>query len=64
MISIDQKNPHTGFERRYVLKHRYLWEQKNGPLPAGTRLRCLDGDRQNTDPSNWEVRLSRRPKRR
>jgi hypothetical protein len=64
LISIDQKNPHTGFERRYVLKHRYLWEQKNGPLPAGTRLRCLDGDRQNTDPSNWEVRLSRRPKRR
>lgn len=27
-ISINRKNPHTGFERRYVLKHKYLWEKK------------------------------------
>lgn len=53
-ISIDQTNPHTGFERRHVLKHKYLWEQKNGPLPKGMALKCLDGNRQNTDPTNWE----------
>lgn len=53
-ISIDETNPHTGFERRYVLKHRYLWEQKNGPLSDGLALKCLDGNRTNTDPSNWE----------
>jgi hypothetical protein len=54
-ISVDQENPHTGFERRYVLKHRWLWEQKHGPLPEGMALKCLDGDRLNTDPSNWEA---------
>lgn len=54
-ISIDETNPHTGFERRYVLKHRWLWEQKNGPVPEGMALKCLDGDKLNTDPSNWEA---------
>lgn len=54
-ISIDECNPHTGFERRYVLKHRYVWEQANGPVPAGMFLKCLDGNRLNTDPTNWEA---------
>jgi hypothetical protein len=54
-ISIDGTNPHTGFERRYVLKHRWLWEQANGPLPDGHVLKCLDGHKTNTDPSNWEA---------
>lgn len=53
-ISIDEPNPHTGFERRYVLKHRYLWEKANGPVPDGHCLKCLDGDRTNTDPTNWK----------
>lgn len=53
-ISVDQQNPHTGYRRRYVLKHKWLWEQANGPVPAGHALKCLDGNRQNTDPSNWE----------
>lgn len=53
-ISIDETNPHTGYERRYVLKHRYLWEQKNGPLADGMCLKCLDGNRLNSDPANWE----------
>lgn len=54
-ISVDQVNPHTGFGRRYVLKHRYLWEQKNGPVPKGHVLKSLDGNKLNTDPSNWEL---------
>lgn len=53
-ISIEETNPHTGYHRRYVLKHKWLWEQANGPLPAGFALKCL-GDRLNTDPSNWEA---------
>lgn len=53
-ISIAEKNPHTGFGRRYVHKHRYLWEQKNGAIPEGHFLKCLDGNRQNTDLSNWK----------
>lgn len=53
-ISIAETNPHTGYERRYVLKHKHLWEQLHGPVPAGHCLKCL-GDRLNTDPSNWEL---------
>lgn len=53
-ISIDEVNPHTGFGRRYVLKHRYLWERANGPVPKGMALKCKT-DRLNTDPSNWEL---------
>lgn len=54
-LSIEAVNPHTGYPRRYVLKHKYLWEQKHGPVPPGMCLKCLDGNRQNTDPSNWEA---------
>ena len=53
-ISVAETNPHTGYERRYVLKHRHLWEQLHGPVPAGHVLKCLDGNRLNTDPSNWK----------
>lgn len=53
-ISVRQTNPHTGFNRRYVLKHRWLWEQAHGPVPAGMCLKCK-GDQLNCDPSNWEL---------
>ncbi len=53
-ISINETNPHTGYGRRYVLKHRWLWEKANGPVPAGMALKCR-GERINTDPSNWEL---------
>ena len=53
-ISVNERNPHTGYERRYVLKHRWLWEKENGPVPDGMALKCLDGDRTNVDPSNWD----------
>ena len=52
-ISVGERNPHTGFERRYVHKHRWLWEKKYGPIPEGHVLKCLDGDKTNCDPSNW-----------
>ena len=54
-ISVAEVNPHTGADRRYVHKHRLLWEQANGKIPEGHRLKCLDGNKQNTDPSNWEA---------
>lgn len=54
-ISVAETNPHTGYGRRYVLKHRWLWEKANGPVPKGHCLKCLDGDKTNTDPSNWEL---------
>lgn len=54
-VSVDQPNPHTGYSRRYVLKHRWLWEQANGPLPKGYCLKCMDGDKLNTNPTNWQA---------
>lgn len=54
-ICIDEPNPWTGASTRMYHKHRWLWEKLNGPVPEGQRLKCLDGDRTNTDPSNWEA---------
>jgi hypothetical protein len=53
-VSVNETNPHTGFERRYVLKHKWLWEQKHGRVPKGMALKCK-GNRLNADPSNWEL---------
>jgi hypothetical protein len=53
-ICIDEANPWTGARTRMVHKHRLLWEKANGPVPEGMRLKCLDGDKTNTDPANWE----------
>lgn len=54
-ISVAETNPHTGFERRYVLKHRWLWEKAHGPIPEGMVLKCTSTNAHNTDPSNWEL---------
>jgi hypothetical protein len=35
--------------------HLLNWEAINGPLPKGHALKCLDGNRLNCDPSNWEA---------
>lgn len=54
-VSVAETNPHTGYHRRFVQEHRWLWEKANGPVPVGYALKCLDGDKANTDPSNWEA---------
>ena len=54
-VSIDETNPHTGYQRRYVLKHRHEWEKVNGPIPEGHALKCLSSDKTNCDPTNWEA---------
>lgn len=52
-VKADHKNdrPYRGQWHR---KHTLLWERKNGPMPRGHRLKCIDGNKSNTDPSNWE----------
>lgn len=50
---VDEPNPHTGANCRTVQKHRWLWIKKNGPVPEGHKLKCVDGDKLNCDPSNW-----------
>lgn len=55
VMIVDETNPWTGAETRPVHKHRYLWEKVNGPVPKGHVLKCLDGDKTNCDPSNWQA---------
>jgi hypothetical protein len=34
--------------------HTLRWEAVHGPVPKGHALKCLDGNRLNTAPENWE----------
>lgn len=43
----------TGLKLR--LQHHVLWEKLHGPIPSGSMLKCRNGDRLSTDPSNWEL---------
>lgn len=52
-LIVNEAHPQTGAPTRRVLKHKWLWERENGPLPEGHCLKCLDGDRLNSDPNNW-----------
>jgi hypothetical protein len=54
-IIVGETNPHTGAATHRVMKHRWLWEKAHGPVPDGHRLKCLHGNKLNTDPSNWEA---------
>lgn len=51
---IERKvNDDLPMQRRWRAVHLIDWERENGPLPEGHCLKCLDGDRRNTDPTNW-----------
>jgi len=51
-----ERKIHDGqpIQSRWQTVQRINWEQQNGPVPDGHVLKCLDGDKTNTDPSNWE----------
>ncbi|OBQ72380.1 HNH endonuclease [Mesorhizobium loti] len=50
-----ERKVHEGIplSSRWRLVHVLRWEEAHGPLPAGAALKCLDGNRRNTEPSNW-----------
>lgn len=48
-------NEELPFKRRWRAVHRIEWEALHGPLPDSHCLKCLDGNKLNTDPSNWEA---------
>ncbi|KAA3642118.1 MAG: HNH endonuclease [Proteobacteria bacterium] len=52
MICVDQVNPHTGAPRHYVLKHKWIWEKANGPIPPKHILKFVDGDKSNCNLEN------------
>lgn len=52
-----ERKIHDGMplQSRWRFVHLVRWEEINGPIPAGMVLKCRDGDRLNTDPSNWDL---------
>ena len=48
-------NDDLPLQARWRFIHLIRWEEINGPIPAGHALKCLDGDRTNTEPANWEL---------
>ena len=40
---------------KYVLEHRYIWEQKNGKIPEGFILHHRDENKHNNDINNLEL---------
>ncbi len=52
-----ERKIHDGLPRqsRWRLVHLLNWEELHGPVPEGMCLKSRDGDRQNTDVSNWEL---------
>ena len=52
-----ERKIHDGMplQSRWRAVHLIRWEEVNGPVPDGHALKCLDGDRRNTDPANWEA---------
>lgn len=52
-----ERKIHDGLpmQSRWRAVHLVNWEKLNGPLPKGMVLKCLDCDKRNTAPSNWEA---------
>ncbi len=46
-------NDDLPLQARWRAVHLIRWEAANGPVPDGHCLKCIDGDKTNTDPSNW-----------
>jgi hypothetical protein len=59
----QKMNNDLPYYKRWSVVHVMLWEKINGPKPDGHCLKCIDGDRTNTDPDNWElINLSMLPR--
>jgi hypothetical protein len=52
-----ERKIHDGLplQSRWRSVHLIEWEEMNGPIPAGMCLKCIDGDKSNTDPANWKL---------
>lgn len=45
--------------KKLVLKHRYVWEQHNGPIPEGYNIQFKDGNKHNCEDINNLYMISR-----
>jgi hypothetical protein len=52
-----ERKIHNGMpqQSRWRTVQRINWEKKHGPVPKGHVLKCLDGNKLNTAPSNWDL---------
>lgn len=52
-----ERKIHDGLplQSRWRAVHLVEWEAVNGAIPDGHCLKCLDGNKQNTTTSNWEL---------
>lgn len=52
-----ERKIHDGFplQSRWRAVHIVRWEDSHGLVQPGHALKCLDGNRLNTDPANWEA---------
>lgn len=48
-------NDDLPFRKRWRAVHLIRWEALHGPLPLKHCLKCVDGNRLNTDPANWRL---------
>jgi len=46
-------NDDMPLQKRWRAVHLIRWEAINGPVPDCHALKCLDGNKSNTDPNNW-----------
>jgi len=42
-------------QAKWVMLHRYVWENVNGPIPTGLMVRFKDGNTLNCHPSNLQL---------
>jgi len=47
VVKVDEPNPYWGGKTRQRHKHRVIWEKANGPIPEGSRIRFIDGNKLN-----------------
>ena len=43
------------YRKRWRAVHLIEWEAAHGPIPEGHALKCRDGNKRNTHPTNWEL---------
>lgn len=48
-------NDDLPLQARWRAVHLVRWEAANGPLPKGMCLKCMDGNKLNTEPFNWRL---------
>ena len=55
VVQVAEPNKHTGYHNSYQLKHRWIWEQANGPIPENHIISFKNGDKTDCRIDNLEL---------